>query len=296
MRRAIAALCLLAACSAPAAATDGVWSTEFWELRKCNMSGKLRYDGFYYAMGFSWTDAKQSVEFFVTEMSGTAGGKEQLSIESPSLDKPWFPIVGLVDYQSGPQVEALRRDIARGSPWRLSVKPKRRKPLILDAPPSNGRTQMAMFDACVATTARFPGISNEPTAPPLHWSINGEASSCQARTRFRVGTATLELLMEARREEFDVLAWISDAQAARTMSIDLAAIGGPRTEAGQQVRFTLGKPERAALLDELGNAVTVAVSDTSGGSWLVPLVPPQDVVDVAMFRACVAALEPPSDP
>jgi hypothetical protein len=37
----------------------------------------------------------------------------------------------------------------------------------------------------------------------------------------------------------------------------------------------------------------VTVVDAAGQSTSIPLVSPQDVVDFAMFRACVAALEPP---
>jgi hypothetical protein len=289
------ALCSCAALACPAVAADGLWSTDFWGLRKCGVSGKLQYDGQYFAFGFSWTDSKQSVEFFVTEMSGAAGGKEQLSIESPSLEKPWFPIVGLTDYQSGPQVEALRKDIARGATWRLSVKPKRGKPRVLDAPPSNGRTQLAMFDACVATSAKFPNIENESTSQPWHWSVKGEASACEAYAKYGFANTTLELFMEARRGETNVFARIIDPAVAGVSTIDLKAIGGPRFSPGGRQTLSLAGPASAELLAKLWVTETAAVTvvDAAGQSTSIPLVSPQDVVDFAMFRACVAALEPP---
>lgn len=285
--RHLAALGLLCA-SGMSAAANGIWSGN-GSFTECTLLGRLVYDDEYYSMSLSLDEDMQALRFVIGDYS-TTGPRRRLFVESPSLAKP-LRVDG--DFVTGPQLEAFRADVARGAAWRLVAQPPGGEPRILDAPPSNSRTWMAMFDACVATNSQTTNVTATMKFTPGNWHVDGEASACTARVVPDFAVDALEVRMEARRDELGIAASIRDPALAATLSIDLGDLGGPRSPPGETARFALDRQQRAQLLRKFAGAeaVVVRVKEASGDSRRVPLVAPQDAVAVAMFRACVGALE-----
>jgi len=292
---ALGPLALVLGLAQPAAAASGVWSSDLSEAGMCSVGASFPHGGKFFTAYFAFKPGPDArVRFSMWELSDPNYAHGQATIESPSLAAPWVVTPDNQDIM-GPEVEALRAGLLRGDSWLFSVKPVKGKAkdiIRIEPAPSNTRTQMGMFEACVRANSRaLPALDGAEEA--VLSAARAEPALCELVVTYDTGGG-VRLLLSARRESFGIVAAMN-AEPGAQWEVDLAPFGGSRASFAQGISQPVAPGARAAVLEKFagGEPVRLAMKSKSGESKFLAIGAGQSAIDAAMFAGCVAALPGP---